>query len=94
MAEPPKDYTTDEIRDWRKSIREAPNEKAIQLLIARIEAQKDPTAFNIESTLKAVRGSVNSCRNCGICSTVSISKASARAQEVCVGVRRSPSAVT
>ena len=58
MAEPPKDYTTDEIRAWMKSIREAPNEKAIQLLIARIEAQKDPTAFNIESTLKAVGGKV------------------------------------
>ena len=58
MAEPPKDYTTDEIRSWMESIRKAPSEKAVKLLIARIEAQKDPTAFNIVSTLKAVGGKV------------------------------------
>ena len=54
MAEPPKDYTSDEVRAWMKSIKDAPSDKAVQMLIARIEAQKDPTAFNIESTLKAV----------------------------------------
>lgn len=54
MAKAPKDYAPDEIRAWMDSIREAPNEKAVQLLISRIEVQKDPTAFNIESTLKAV----------------------------------------
>ena len=58
MAEPPKDYTSDEIRSWMGSIRKAPSEKAVKLLIARIEAQKVPTAFNIESTLKAVGGKV------------------------------------
>ena len=54
MAEPPKDYTSDEVRAWMKSIKDAPSDKAVQMLIARIETQKDPTAFNIESTLKAV----------------------------------------
>ena len=52
--EPPKDYTTDQIRAWLNSIKEAPTDTAVKLLIERIEVQKDTTAFNIESTLKTV----------------------------------------
>ena len=55
-AEPPADYTVDTIKAWLQSIKEAPDEKAIHLLIAKIEAKckKDNTDFNIESTLKSV----------------------------------------
>ena len=55
-AEPPADYTVDTIKAWLQSIKEAPDEKAIHLLIAKIEAkrEKDNTDFNIESTLKSV----------------------------------------
>ena len=50
--EPPKDYTTGQIRAWLNSIKEAPTDTAVKLLIERIEVQKDTTAFNISSTLK------------------------------------------
>ena len=55
-AEPPADYTVDTVKAWLQSIREAPDEKAIHLLISRIEAKRDKnnTDFNIESTLKPV----------------------------------------
>lgn len=52
--EPPKDYTTEQIRAWLNSIKEAPTDTAVKLLIERIDVQKDTTAFNIESTLKTV----------------------------------------
>ena len=64
MAELPKDYTSDEVRAWMKSIRDAPSDKAVQMLIARIETQKDPTAFNIESTLKAVGRKLGNVLRC------------------------------
>ncbi len=56
QAEPPKDYTVDMVKEWLQSIKDAPDEKAVHLLIARIEAkrEKDNTDFNIESTLKPV----------------------------------------
>ncbi len=55
-AEPPADYSVDTIREWLQSIRTAPDEKAVQLLIARIEAKhtENKTDFNITSTLKPV----------------------------------------
>ena len=55
-TEPPEDYTVDTIKAWLQSIKEASDEKAIHLLIAKIEAkrEKDNTDFNIESTLKSV----------------------------------------
>lgn len=39
-AEPPADYSVDTIQEWLQSIRTAPDEKAIHLLIARIEAKR------------------------------------------------------
>ena len=55
-AEPPADYSVDTIQEWLQSIRTAPDEKAIHLLIARIEAKhtENKTDFNIISTLKPV----------------------------------------
>ena len=56
QTEPPADYSVDTIREWLKSIRNAPDEKAVHLLIARIEAVRteNKTDFNVESTLKPV----------------------------------------
>ena len=55
-AEPPRDYTVENVLEWLQSIRTAPDEKAVHLLIARIEAERteNKTDFNIESTLKPV----------------------------------------
>ena len=55
-AEPPVDYSVDTIQEWLQSIRTAPDEKAVHLLIDRIEAKRteNKTDFNIESTLKPV----------------------------------------
>ena len=55
-AEPPVDYTVDAIQEWLQSIRTAPDEKAVHLLIERIEVKKaeNKTDFNIISTLKPV----------------------------------------
>ena len=49
-------YTVDMVKEWLQSIKDAPDEKAFHLLIARIEAKrkKDNTDFNIVSTLKPV----------------------------------------
>ena len=58
--EPPKDYTSDQIRAWLNSIKAAPTEAAVKLLIERIQVIKDTTSFNIESTLKEVVG-LNGC---------------------------------
>ena len=55
-AEPPADYTVDTIHEWLQSIRTAPDEKAVHLLIERIEAKRteNKTDLNIISTLKPV----------------------------------------
>ena len=55
-AEPPVDYSVDAIHEWLKSIKNAPDSKAVHLLIQRIEAKRteNKTDFNIESTLKPV----------------------------------------
>jgi hypothetical protein len=55
-AEPPVDYSVDTIREWLESIKNAPDSKAVHLLIQRIEARREDnkTDFNIESTLKPV----------------------------------------
>ena len=55
-ATPPEDYSVDVIQDWLQSIRNAPDEKAVHLLIDRIEAIRtdDKTDFNISTTLKPV----------------------------------------
>ena len=53
---PPEDYSVDVIQEWLQSIRSAPDEKAVHLLIDRIEAVRteDKTDFNISTTLKPV----------------------------------------
>ncbi len=55
-ATPPEDYSVDVIQEWLQSIRNAPDEKAVHLLIDRIEAVRieDKTDFNISTTLKPV----------------------------------------
>ncbi len=57
-AEPPKDFTVPQIQVWLQSIRSAPDDKAVRLLIERIDANK--TDINIQSTLKSVLGD-NGC---------------------------------
>lgn len=56
--EPPKDYTSGQIRAWLSSIKAAPTESAVKLLIKRIQVEKATTSFNIESTLKEVVGEI------------------------------------
>ena len=58
-TEPPKDYTVEQIEAWLASLKNAPDEKAVHLLIERIDVI-DKTAFNITSTLKTVLGE-NGC---------------------------------
>ncbi len=53
QTEPPKDFTVDQIRAWLEAIKAAPDEKAVHLLIERIEV-KNKTEFNIQSTLNSV----------------------------------------
>ena len=52
---PPHDYTADQITVWLESLKAAADEKAIHLLIERIDI-KNKTDINIESTLKSVLG--------------------------------------
>lgn len=56
-AEPPKDYSTETIHNWLESLRNAPDEAAVHLLIERIDI-KNKTIFNIQSTLKTVLGNI------------------------------------
>ena len=55
-ATPPEDYSVDVIQEWLQSIRNAPDEKAVHLLIERIDAIRvdDKTDLNISTTLKPV----------------------------------------
>lgn len=59
-SEPPHDYTTEQIIAWLHSVKEAPDETAIRLLIERIEVTKDKekatTEFKVTSTLNSVVG--------------------------------------
>lgn len=63
-TEPPKDFTIDTIKAWLESIKAAPDESAVHLLIERIDIadkpEKEKTVFNIQSTLKTVLGK-NGC---------------------------------
>lgn len=56
QTEPPKDFTVDTIKAWLESLKAAPEEDAVHLLIERINVgtEKNKTAFNIISTLKTV----------------------------------------
>lgn len=59
-SEPPRDFTTEQIIAWLRSIREAPDQTAVRLLIERIEVRKDKekatTEFEVISTLNSVVG--------------------------------------
>lgn len=52
-TEPPKDFTVDQIRAWLEALKNTPDDKAVRLLISRIDI-KQKTIFNMESTLKTV----------------------------------------
>lgn len=54
-TEPPKDFTVEQIRAWLEAINAASDEKAVHLLIERIDI-KNKTVFNIQSTLETVLG--------------------------------------
>ena len=55
-TEPPEEYTSDAIIKWLQSIREAPDKRAIHLLIERIEVSSDKktTDIKVTSTLTSV----------------------------------------
>lgn len=55
---PPKDYTVDHVRQWLNALKAAPTEKAVRLLIERINAEKtdEKTVFSFESSLNTVLG--------------------------------------
>lgn len=55
VTEPPEDFTVEQIRTWLKALRNEPDEKAVRLLIERIDI-KNKTEFNIQSTLNTVLG--------------------------------------
>lgn len=55
---PPTDFTVDQIKAWLEVLKASADEKAIHLLIERIEVTQNETKtdFNIQSTLKSVLG--------------------------------------
>ena len=52
-AEPPKDYTVPQIKTWLQSLKKVPDEKAVRLLIERIDI-KNKTEIHVTSTLESV----------------------------------------
>ena len=60
--EPPEDYTVAQIQQWLEAIKAAPTEKAVRLLIERIDVRrtKEKTEFSAVSTLNPVLGE-NGC---------------------------------
>ena len=62
QAQPPKDFTAETVQGWLQSLRNAPDQAAVRLLIERIDVlpaaenadDKEKTVFNIQSTLKTV----------------------------------------
>lgn len=57
---PPTDFTVDQIKAWLEVLKASADEKAIHLLIERIEATpgETKTDFNMQSTLKSVLGEI------------------------------------
>ncbi|MBQ1632795.1 MAG: hypothetical protein II049_08245 [Clostridia bacterium] len=55
-AEPPEEYSTNTILEWLKAISAAPDRRAVQLLVDRIEvsSDKEKTDVNVISTLTSV----------------------------------------
>jgi len=56
-VEPTKDFSKTQIEVWLDSLKAAPDEKAIHLLIERIDVMTKRD-FNITSTLKSVLGEI------------------------------------
>ena len=54
-TKPPKDYTVEHIKNWLQDLKNNPDEKAIHILIERIDI-KNKTEINIQSTLNTVLG--------------------------------------
>ena len=72
-AEAPKDYTMETILEWLDSIKKAPDQRAVELLIKKITVSREnnKTDFKIESNLKSVcvemvagEGSLSSIQTC------------------------------
>ena len=57
---PPADFTVDQIKAWLEVLKASADEKAVHLLIKRIEVTQNETKtdFNIQSTLKSVLGDI------------------------------------
>ena len=59
---PPTDFTVDQIKAWLNSLKASADEKAVHLLIERIDVvqntEKPKTDFNMQSTLKPVLGEI------------------------------------
>ena len=55
-TKPPEDYTVDTIRQWLNALKNSPDEKAVRLLIERIDVagEKNNNVFNIQSTLNTL----------------------------------------
>lgn len=56
-TEPPKDYSKEAVRNWLQSLRDAPDQAAVRLLVERIEVT-EKTAFRVFSTLNTVLGEI------------------------------------
>ena len=55
---PPQDFTTNQITAWLEALKAAADEKAIHLLIERIDV-KGETKLSITSTLNSVLGEID-----------------------------------
>ncbi|PKM73493.1 MAG: hypothetical protein CVU91_04180 [Firmicutes bacterium HGW-Firmicutes-16] len=58
-TEPPKDFTVDQVRSWLDALKACPDEKAVHLLVERIDI-KQKTEIIVTSTLTSVL-SENGC---------------------------------
>lgn len=56
-AQPPKDYTNDQVSQWLQAIKDAPDSKAVYLLIDRIEV-KNKIDISISSALTSILGEI------------------------------------
>lgn len=63
-AEPPEEYSTNTILEWLKAIKAAPDQRAVHLLIERVEVSSDQekTDVNVVSTLTSVGDMVAAIR--------------------------------
>ena len=57
---PPTDFTVDQIKAWLEVLKASADEKAVHLLIERIDTTsiETQTDFNMKSTLKSVLGEI------------------------------------